>query len=135
MDIAAGKSPGKRPAILLLERDPAVRRPLQLLLEAKGFDVRAHSSEDALLADTNAALANCLLVCEAEMRDENCELLRRLRDREWYGPAFLAARRFDESSRNRAKEAGFVALFDQANKQGDLVRKVVDWANGSTVAG
>ncbi len=50
-----------RPVIMLVEDDPGVRRSIQLLLQAKGYDVRSYASSKALLADPLALAAACLV--------------------------------------------------------------------------
>src|SRR3546814_16457148 len=60
---------GERPRLLLLEDDAGVRRSLQLLFRARGFDVRASAAGAALLADPAACDACCFI---ADYRlDEN----------------------------------------------------------------
>ena len=49
------------PRILLVEDDDAVRRSLQLLLVAQGYDVRAYRSGKGLAEDPEALKAACLL--------------------------------------------------------------------------
>src|SRR3546814_5720005 len=58
---------GERPRLLLLEDDAGVRRSLQLLFRARGFDVRAYAAGAALLADPAACDACCFI---ADYRSE-----------------------------------------------------------------
>src|SRR3546814_15865794 len=67
---------GERPRLLLLEDDAGVRRSLQLLLRARGFDVRAYAAGAALLADPAACDA-----CRPEARRVGKECVSTCRSR------------------------------------------------------
>ena len=78
-----------RPAVLLVEDDPAVRRSLQLLLRSRGFEVRAHGSSRAVLAD-RAAMDAALLIADFRLSDgDGIQMLDSLRHKGWAGPAVL----------------------------------------------
>lgn len=82
-------STSRRPRLLLVEDDTAVRRALQLLLTGRGFEVRAYGSGLALLADPERLAADAL-VADYRMPDlDGLMILRRLRDEGWNGRALL----------------------------------------------
>jgi len=110
--------------ILLVEDEPAVRRSLQLLLQADGFDVRAYATGKTLLADPTAQDAACLV---ADYRMEECDgldTLRRLRETGWTGPAVLITAFPSADLTAKAVQAGFDAVLEKPLRQHVLVRAV-----------
>src|SRR3546814_14581555 len=63
-----------RPVIALVEDDPGVRRSVQLLLQAKGYDIRSHASSKALLADPLVMGAACQ-IGRASCRERVCQFV------------------------------------------------------------
>src|SRR3546814_3205419 len=80
---------GERPRLLLLEDDAGVRRSLQLLFRARGFDVRAYAAGAALLADPAACDACCFIADYRLDETDGIEVFCHLRERGWSGPAVL----------------------------------------------
>ena len=78
-----------RTRILLVEDDSAVRRSIQLLLHARGYDVRAYASGALALADPAATEAACLVTDYRMAGMTGSELLRGLRAAGWLRPAIL----------------------------------------------
>jgi CheY-like chemotaxis protein len=106
MDVLKHQIP-VRPRVLLVEDDAAVRRSLQLLLRAKGYDVRAYSSPLGLAADAEALRADCL-VADLMMPDRDAvDLLADLRAAGWTGPAVLISGYLTPEREARARAAGF----------------------------
>jgi FixJ family two-component response regulator len=121
---ATGTLQAARPKILLLEDDSGVRRSLQLLLQAHGFDVRAHASGRALLADETAADAQ-LLVADYRMEDlDGISVLTRLRARNWAAPAILITAFASQEVRARAMEAGFTEALEKPLRQHALIEMI-----------
>jgi FixJ family two-component response regulator len=86
---AAPSSPGP-PKVLLVEDDTAVRRSLQLVLQARGFDVKAFADPELLLRDGAADSAACLVAdYQLQPSCNGLELLSALRRNAWTGPAIL----------------------------------------------
>lgn len=104
---------GKRPVVLLLEDDNGVRRSLQLLLEGRGFEVKAYTSAEALLGDPKVAIADCILADYRLSVSDGIAVLQTLRARGWTGPAILMTAFGTEELTARAKEAGFVEVLDK----------------------
>lgn len=99
-----------RKSVLLVEDDPGVRRSLQLVLRARGFDVRAYGSGKALLADRVADEA-ALLVADFKLADgDGIQVLESLRARAWAGPAVLVTGFPARDVEQRALEAGFARI-------------------------
>jgi FixJ family two-component response regulator len=106
MDAIRHESMARR-RVLLVEDDAAVRRSLQLLLRAKGYDVRAYSSPLGLAGDAEALRADCL-VADLMMPDKDAvDLLADLRAAGWAGPALLISGHLTPEREARARAAGF----------------------------
>jgi FixJ family two-component response regulator len=122
-----------RPRVLLVEDDAAVRRSLQLLLRAKGFDVRAYSSPLGLAADQEALRSDCLVADLMMPEGDAVDLLTELRSAGWDGPALLISGFLTGEREARARAAGFQAvlpkpLADQAIA--DAVGRLLREASG-----
>ena len=114
-----------RPRLLLVEDDAGVRRSLQLLLRARGFDVRAYSAGAALLADPLSDSAGCF-VADYSMDDlDGLEVLSRLRSRGWTGPAVLITAFPTADLRARALASGFDEVLEKPFREHVLSDTVV----------
>jgi FixJ family two-component response regulator len=125
MDVATSALRGAaRPKILLLEDDAGVRRSLQLLLQAQGFEVRAYAAGSSLLADETARDAACL-VADYRMEDlDGIAVLLRLRAKNWAGPAILITAFSSQDLRERATLAGYAVVLEKPLRQHALVETV-----------
>ena len=114
-----------RPKILLVEDDMAVRRSLQLVLQARGFDVRAFADPELLLRDGATEDAGCLI---ADFRlQQNCsglDLLSALRNRSWTGPAILITAYPSPALAEEARERGFAAVLSKPFRDRELADTV-----------
>lgn len=124
---------GARPQVLLVEDDSGVRRSIQLMLQARGYDVRAFSSGALALADPSAADAACLVTDYRMEGMDGLELLRGLRAAGWSRPAILIT----------AHRADYIAASDDKARFEDVLEKpllnhrllaCVDRATGRTRA-
>lgn len=113
-----GVSLRTRPRILLVEDDAAVRRSLQLLLQARGYDVRAHASGKTLLNDPLALEAACL-VADYQIDDsDGFDILSRLRSEKWGGRAVLITAHPSQELAERAAAHGFDAVIEKPFREG-----------------
>ncbi len=62
MTMTPGVQSSKRPRILIVEDDAGMRRSMQLLLQGRGFDVRAYAAADPMLLDEQLTEAVCLVI-------------------------------------------------------------------------
>lgn len=115
---AAALSSSERPRILLAEDDSAVRRSLQLLLQARGYDVRAHASGRTLLDDPMCTGAACLVADYQLDELDGFEILSRLRSRGWNGPAVLITAYPTPDLQERATSQGFGAVIEKPFREG-----------------
>lgn len=102
-----------RRRVLLVEDDAAVRRSLQLLLVAQGYDVRAYPSAAGLARDPEALRADCL-VADLMIPDGNAvTLLSDLRGSGWHGQAILISGHLTNEWAERALANGYAAAFSK----------------------
>lgn len=118
MLIAAADSPDRR-RVLLVEDDDAVRRSLQLLLSAHGYEVRAYPTGAGLARDSEA-LRTDAMIADLVIPDGNAvTLLTELREAGWEGPAILISGHLTNEWAERALAHGYCAAF--AKPIGDSV--------------
>jgi FixJ family two-component response regulator len=117
-------SSAERPKVLLAEDDAGVRRSLQLLLQARGYDVRAHASGRTLLADPMCSGAVCL-VADYRLDELNgFEVLSTLRARGWNGPAVLITAYSTADLQEHAASRGFQAVIEKPFREGAVAETV-----------
>ena len=115
---------GKRPEILIVEDDPAVRRSMQLLLNGQGFDVRAYASGGSLLADIATSRAVCLIADYRLDEGNGIAVLTALRQSGWTLPAILVTAFNSAQLQQDAREAGFAEVLEKPFKEHALVHAV-----------
>jgi len=124
MDVASGTMRSDRPKLLLVEDDAAVRRSLQLLLQARGFDVRAYASGHSLLADESADSA-VGFIADYRMDDlDGLAVLASLRAQGWDGPAILITAYSTPALVEQARQAGFLEVIEKPFRHPALVETV-----------
>ena len=114
----------RRKRILLVEDDASVRRSLQLMFAANGYDVRAYPSSDGLAADAEALQAECLIADLVLPGPDAIHLLNELRDAGWCGKAVLISGHLNSESRTLATAAGFDAIHAKPIAAGQLLSDV-----------
>lgn len=103
----------ERPRLLLATDDADLRRSLQLLFRARGFDVRAYATSTALLADPLACDA-CCVVADYQLDEiDGIEVLVRLRESGWSGPAVLITSFANSDLAERARAGGFSQVLEK----------------------
>lgn len=115
-----------RVAVALIDSDMAVRRAVQLRLQAGQFDVRAYASGWAMLAES-VSRPDCIVVRDQMFEIDGFEVLRRLRERDWQGPAILVTNTPSLALATRAGRAGFDTVVDRPLVD-DLMLHAVDQA-------
>jgi FixJ family two-component response regulator len=128
----------QRPRLLLVEDDTPVRRSLQLLLQSRGYEVRAYRSPCGLASDPEALRAACLVADHILPEGNGIALLHELRGVGWNGPAVLIAGQLDDGIRRRAAEAGFAFVLAKpllaTMLTGGLARLLSNAPRGSAAA-
>jgi FixJ family two-component response regulator len=110
--------------ILLVEDDDAVRRSLQLLLSSQGYDVRAYSSAVGLSNDPEALRSACLVADLMMPEKDAIDLLTRLKEAGWTGPAILISGYLTAEREKAARHAGFDEVLAKPFSDSSLVRTV-----------
>lgn len=98
---------GRRPKILVTDDEASVRRSLQLMLHANGYDARSYTTASALLADAEARSADCVIADYSMPDIDGLSLLRKLRSSGWNRPAILVTAYASDELTRRAKACGF----------------------------
>lgn len=101
-----------RMSVALIDTDIDIRRAVQLRLRAGLFDVRAYASGWAMLAEIGQR-TECVVVRDRMAEIDGFELLRRLRDHGWRGPAILVTKTPSPELAAAATHAGFAAVIDR----------------------
>lgn len=114
----------ERPTVLMLEDDPAVRRSMQLLLQGRGFNVRAYSSPGPLLADEAAASAVCLVADYRLQEGDGIAALGSLRSAGFHCPAILVTAFPSQQVHQSALAAGFAEVLEKPLREHVLVHTV-----------
>lgn len=126
--------PASRPKILLVEDDDAVRRSLQLLLGAHGYQVMAYPSAVGLAEDPNALLAACLIADLIMPQTSAIDLLNELHTAGWMGKAIMISGHLDDDWEERARAAGFNAVMAKPTSDSALVRAVQELLPSASAA-
>lgn len=103
----------KRPNLLLVEDDDALRRALQLILYNQGFEVRAYRSAAQALADRSAAKASVLIADYRLPDSDGITLLGALRSRGWSGRAVLVTGFPSPGLTANANSVGYAAILEK----------------------
>ena len=101
-----------RLSVALIDGDMDIRRAVQLRLRAGPFDVRAYASGWSMLAEIELQ-TDCVVVRDTMTEIDGFEVLRRLRERGWRGPAILVTKTPSPGLAAAAACAGFAAVVDR----------------------
>lgn len=116
--------PVSRPRLVLIEDDAALRRSLQLLLQGKGFDVRAYPSGAHLMAETGVPDAYYLVADYRLPDSDGVHVLRALRERGWQGHAILVTGFPSAQLTVDAAAAGYARVLEKPLRQHELVSAI-----------
>jgi len=124
MSLTHGPGETFRPTILLVEDDAGVRRSLQLLLRAQGYEVKAYFDGQPLLSDERSMDAACL-IADYRLPDANgLAILSMLRERGWERPAILITAFPSSDLEDKAHAAGFDLVLEKPLRPQVLVSLV-----------
>jgi two-component system, LuxR family, response regulator FixJ len=79
----------RRPIVVVVDDDPAVRGSLKFSLELEGFVVRAYTSGAEVLNANDLGACSCLVIDQRMPGMSGMELITRLRERQVLAPAVL----------------------------------------------
>ena len=125
------KASDERPRILLVEDDDAVRRSLQLLLRAQGYDVRAYASAAGLSREPEALRSVCLIADLLLPQQDALVLLDELRGAGWDGPAILISGHLSDEWEAMARRGGFDRVLPKPIIEQELKRALRELLNGA----
>ena len=110
--------------VVLVDDDAAVRSSLKLLLTGRGHDVDLYAGGQAVLDAKLDDERSCLIVDYLMSDMDGFSLLDRLRKQGWTGPALLITGHFDVKLEDRARKAGYAAMFEKPLRNDDLFNTV-----------
>ena len=106
---------------VLVEDDEPVRRSLQLVLHARGYDVRSFASAAPLLDDFQSEGID-LLVTDYRLPDgDGLGVLRALRRAGWQGRAVLITAYPSPALLDSARACGFDAILEKPLRPNELI--------------
>ena len=99
--------------IVLVEDDAPVRHSVKLLLSMRDHEVRdCRSGEDALQLDLSGE-QTCLIADYVLPDMDGVSLLGALREHGWKAPAIMITGFYSPTLAQRARDAGYVAIFQK----------------------
>ena len=121
----ASPSRASAPRAVLIEDDDSVRRSLQLLLHARGYDVRSFGSAAPFLADLKHEQTD-LLVTDYRLPDgDGLGVLRALLRAGWRGRSVLITGFPSATLTESAKACGFDVVLDKPLRPNELVGAIL----------
>ena len=123
MDVATGVTAG-RPRVLIVENDPAVRRSTQLLLQGRGFDVKAYATGEHVLVEAARQPPDCFIADYKLDGPDGIAVLQALHRQGWTGPAILISAFASPELNARAMAAGFTLVFEKPLRERALVESI-----------
>ena len=119
--------PGTGLVVVVVDDDVAVRNSLEFSLKIEGYRVRSHADGEELLADTDLASCDCLIVDQKLSSTSGLDLIGVLRKRRIATPAILITSHPSPALRERATRAG-VPIVEKpllGNALPEMIRAVV----------
>lgn len=113
-----------KPCVILAEDDDAVRRSLQLLLQSRGYDVRAYPSAVGLAGDTVALGCACIVADLMMPQIDAIRLLAEFHAAGWKGKSILISGHLDARWETKARMAGYDAILPKPISESVLVRTI-----------
>lgn len=121
MSTSLSKPDEKRCKVLVTDDEASVRRSLQLLLHAKGYEPHSYTSASALLADAGALSADCL-IADYNMPDlDGLSLLSAIRAKGWNGSAILITAYCTRDLESRARACGYTQVIQKPFIRGPIL--------------
>jgi FixJ family two-component response regulator len=109
-----------RAQAVLIEDDEGVRRSLQLVLHARGYDVRAYASAMPFLENLRSEEVD-LLVTDYRLPDgDGLGVLRALHRHGWHGRSILVTAFSSTMLTESAKACGFDAILEKPLRPNEL---------------
>jgi len=110
--------------IVVVDDDPGMNQAIRRLVESAGFRALTFNSAEALLAGDAASHAVCLILDVHLPGLSGFDLQRRLKERGVATPVIFITAYDDADARDRAREAGAVALFSKPFQRQPLLSAI-----------
>lgn len=114
----------QKPCLVLVEDDDAVRRSVQLLLQSRGYHVRAYPSAVGLAQDALALGCACIIADLMMPQVDAIQLLAELKAASWKGKAILMSGYLDKRWEVKAQVAGYDCILAKPISDSVLIRTV-----------
>lgn len=111
-----------RRRLILVDDDDPVRRSLQLLLSAHGFDVRSFAAAAPILGDPQAIDTPFLVVDQRLPDGDGVSLIAALRERGWRGRAVMVTGFPSRELSEAADRQGCPIVLEKPLRGGELLR-------------
>jgi len=119
-----------RSRAVLIEDDEGVRRSLQLVLHARGYDVRAFASALPFLGNLKIEEID-LLVTDYRLPDgDGIGILRALRRNGWHGRSILVTAFSSPTLTESARACGFDAVLEKPLRPNELAGAISGLGRG-----
>jgi two-component system response regulator FixJ len=118
-------APGPECTVFVVDDDDGAREPLQCLLEAEGFRVRAYAGPNGILGETKMPNNGCLVTDYNMPEMDGLELVAALRARGNSMPAILVTGDPNSTVHNRAA----VPVIEKLNSANSLVGRIKGMMN------
>lgn len=116
----------KKPIILVVDDDPAVRDSLKFSLELEGLTVHACDSGAALLDHLQFERANCLVLDYKMPQMDEFDILERLGECKTQVPVVLITENATARVRERALRAGVCCILEKPLLDRALIDRIRD---------
>ena len=109
-----------RKQIIIIDDDDAVRDSTQAFLECMGFDVKTFSSAKRFLNAGRYGTVCCFVVDVHMPEMTGIDFLEQIHDTHPHLPVILVSGNISAAIRNRAEQAGALAIFEKPFEQSKL---------------
>ncbi len=110
----------------MIEDDEDIRRPLHLMLQSEGYEVRSFAGIGALLAGLKSETA-AFLVTDHQLRDgDGLDMLRAMRQSGWQGRAVLITGCATDALRAAASASGFHHIVEKPLRRHELLQALAN---------
>lgn len=125
MDSEPRAKPDRRPLVLVVNDDAAMRHALQFVLQLEGIEVRLHAEMAELAADPRLPLADCLIVQDGDGVTDVFEFLHARRRIPAFAPVILLTHDASQRLRAKARAAGIRLILEKPLLDDALVENVL----------
>jgi FixJ family two-component response regulator len=115
---------GQAGLVAIVDDDPSIRRSVRNLLQSLGFRVETFASAEVFLESAHLASTECLVLDLWMPGMQGLELLGYLADAGVHIPAVILTAHGDDETRERALQAGAIAVLSKPFRSDALIQAV-----------